>query len=151
MFANAPQQEMGIETVEIVGTQCTDWMPDGAVDEWASRCGQTMLTGKTSEFRIDMGRKRDRRPFDVVVKRIDKRGARLVAQAQAVPSDELTARELEIAQMLCEDLGNKAIAKALSLAENTIQTHTRNIFRKVGVSGVAGLVRYALRNGIIEF
>ncbi|MGH8297697.1 MAG: response regulator [Steroidobacteraceae bacterium] len=62
----------------------------------------------------------------------------------------LSARELEIVQLLAEGKGNKGVAKALGISVKTVETHRSNIMRKTGFRSLAELVRYAVRNGIIE-
>jgi DNA-binding NarL/FixJ family response regulator len=60
----------------------------------------------------------------------------------------LTVREREILQLFAEDLGSHAIADRLHLSIKTVSTHRENIVRKLGVRGIAGLTRYAMREGI---
>ena len=62
----------------------------------------------------------------------------------------LSARELEIVQLLAEGKSNKDVAKALGISVKTAETHRGNIMRKTGFGSLAQLVRYAIRNGIIE-
>jgi DNA-binding NarL/FixJ family response regulator len=60
----------------------------------------------------------------------------------------LSAREREIVGLVCQGLGTREIAARLSLAELTVSTHRRNILHKLGVHGVAGLVRFAHEHGL---
>ncbi len=60
----------------------------------------------------------------------------------------LSAREREIIGLIREGLGTREIAVRLSLAEFTVGTHRRNIMHKLGVHGVAGLVRFAHEHGL---
>lgn len=62
----------------------------------------------------------------------------------------LSARELEVVQLLAEGKSNKDVAKALGISVKTAETHRSNIMRKTGFASLADLVRYAVRNGIIE-
>ena len=62
----------------------------------------------------------------------------------------LSAREREIVQLLAEGNSNKDIARALDISVNTAETHRSNIMRKMGFASLAELVRYAIRNKIIE-
>ena len=62
----------------------------------------------------------------------------------------ITRREREILQLLAEGGANKAVAKALGISVKTAETHRARIMRKLGAKSVAGLVRYAIRNGFIE-
>jgi DNA-binding NarL/FixJ family response regulator len=66
------------------------------------------------------------------------------------PSRLLTARERQILQLLAEGRTNGEISKLLSIAVKTVETHRATLMRKLGVSSLAELVRYAIRNSIIE-
>ena len=70
--------------------------------------------------------------------------------AEAAGPPVLSPRELEIAQLLAEGKSNKEVAKALAISVKTAETHRGNIMRKTGSTSLADLVRYAIRNGIIE-
>jgi DNA-binding NarL/FixJ family response regulator len=62
----------------------------------------------------------------------------------------LSAREREIVQLLAEGNSNKDIARALAISVKTAETHRSNIMRKMGFDSLPELVRYAIRNKIIE-
>jgi two-component system response regulator NreC len=62
----------------------------------------------------------------------------------------LSAREREIVQLLAEGKSNKEIADALRISVRTTETHRASILRKLKLDSVAGLVRYAIRNKIVE-
>lgn len=56
---------------------------------------------------------------------------------------DLTPREREIAELICQGLRNGKIANALRIRPGTVKTHTRNIYRKVHVkSKIAMLLRF---------
>ncbi len=61
----------------------------------------------------------------------------------------LTAREIEIIQLIEKEMSNKQIAEQLFLSERTIETHRKNIFRKTNTSSVIGLVKYAYEHKLI--
>jgi DNA-binding NarL/FixJ family response regulator len=61
---------------------------------------------------------------------------------------QLSAREREIVGLVREGLSTRDIATRLSLAEFTVGTHRRNIMQKLGVHGVAMLVRFAHEHGL---
>ena len=63
---------------------------------------------------------------------------------------DLTARERETAQLLAEGLSNKEIASRLDISVKTAETHRTNVMRKIGAHSLADVVRYAIRNGIVE-
>jgi len=70
--------------------------------------------------------------------------------AEAVPSSlfpDLGDRELQIVKMLCEEYSSKQIADQLNISHHTVESHRSNVFKKIGVSNVAGLVKWAVNNG----
>ncbi len=64
--------------------------------------------------------------------------------------DRLTSREREIVQLLAEGKSSKEIASSLNLSVKTVETHRANLMRKLDMHNVSELVRYAVRNQIIE-
>jgi DNA-binding NarL/FixJ family response regulator len=62
----------------------------------------------------------------------------------------VTAREREIIQLLAEGNSNKEIAAALRVSTKTIEAHRANIMRKLRLRSVTDLVRYAIRNRIVQ-
>lgn len=62
----------------------------------------------------------------------------------------LSAREREIVQLLAEGKSTKEVATTLGISVKTAETHRSNIMRKGGFGSLAELVRYAIRNRIIE-
>jgi DNA-binding NarL/FixJ family response regulator len=65
----------------------------------------------------------------------------------AVP---LTPREREVLQLLAEGKSNKEVAVALEISPKTVETHRARIFAKLHLHSMNELVRYAIRNQIIE-
>jgi DNA-binding NarL/FixJ family response regulator len=63
---------------------------------------------------------------------------------------QLTPRESEIIRPLAEGKANKEIAAALGIAVRTVETHRAKIMFKLGIHSSSELVRYALRNKIVE-
>jgi len=61
----------------------------------------------------------------------------------------LTPREREVLFLVIQDLSNQQIAEQLFISPLTVETHRRNLFRKLDVSSALGLLRYALQNGMI--
>jgi DNA-binding NarL/FixJ family response regulator len=69
---------------------------------------------------------------------------------QEKPVAQLTEREVEILRLLAEGLSNKSISERLSLSENTIKYHLKNILQKLNVQNRTEAVMYAVRNNLIE-
>jgi DNA-binding NarL/FixJ family response regulator len=65
-------------------------------------------------------------------------------------SERLTSREREVLQLLAEGQANKEVASELGIATKTAETHRARIMAKLGLHSISELVRYAIRNRIIE-
>ena len=61
----------------------------------------------------------------------------------------LSARELEVLQLICQGHANRVIATRLGLSVNTVGVHRANIMSRLGVHKTAELVVYALRHGLV--
>lgn len=64
--------------------------------------------------------------------------------------NQLTPREREIVQVLAEGRSNKAVSALLGISVKTVETHRATIMKKLGISSIAELVRYAIRNAVIQ-
>jgi DNA-binding NarL/FixJ family response regulator len=62
----------------------------------------------------------------------------------------LTARELEVLQLIAVGKSNKEIASDLDLSVNTVAVHRANIMNALGLHKTAELVVYAIRNGLVN-
>lgn len=62
----------------------------------------------------------------------------------------LTARQREVVRLLVEGKSNKEVATALGLSVKTVETHRAAIMRALRLESFSHLVRYAIRNGIVE-
>lgn len=62
----------------------------------------------------------------------------------------LTSREQTILLELAQGQSNKSVAQALDISVRTVETHRKNIKRKLGISSTAGLTRYALEQGVLQ-
>lgn len=72
------------------------------------------------------------------------------ASALDAPAARLTPREREVLQLLAEGNTNKEVAAALGLGVKTTATHRASLMKKLGVRSVGDLVRYAVRNRVVE-
>ena len=59
-------------------------------------------------------------------------------------------RELEVLQLICDGLSNRAIAAKLGLSVNTVAVHRANIMNALGVHKTAELVVYAIQHGLVH-
>ena len=64
--------------------------------------------------------------------------------------EPLTSREQTILLLLAQGRANKEVASVLDISVRTVETHRKNIKRKLGISSTAGLTRYALEHGVLQ-
>jgi DNA-binding NarL/FixJ family response regulator len=74
----------------------------------------------------------------------------LEKSATAADAPHLTARELEVLQLIVDGLSNREIAAKLDLSVNTVSVHRTNIMTALGVHKAAELVVYALQHGLVK-
>lgn len=72
-------------------------------------------------------------------------------ERRAVPTQTtaLTTREQDVLLLITQGCSNRDAARALDISERTVETHRKNIKKKIGVTTTAGIIRYALDNGLI--
>lgn len=63
---------------------------------------------------------------------------------------DLSVRETQILRLIAEGKENREIAQVLGISVRTVEAHRARIMLKLDLESVTGLVRYAVRNGIIE-
>jgi DNA-binding NarL/FixJ family response regulator len=97
------------------------------------RRNKTFFTSRVSQMILDGFLNGDSRP-----------------QNAAPGGVRLTPRQREIVQLLAEGKSSKEVAVALNLSVKTAETHRANIMRKLDCHSVSEVVRYAIRNKIIE-
>ena len=65
-------------------------------------------------------------------------------------NEVLTKREIEVVRAIARGLSTKEIARQLFISENTVETHRQNIFEKMDVRNMAGLIIKAIAAGYIN-
>ncbi|MEM9920110.1 MAG: response regulator transcription factor [Bacteroidota bacterium] len=75
---------------------------------------------------------------------------RTPSQNENQPVTILSNREIEIIKLVAQEYTSQEIADKLHLSFHTIERHRKNILAKLGLRNVAGLIRYAMRKGIIK-
>ncbi len=66
------------------------------------------------------------------------------------PARELTPRQRDVLKMIAEGLSTKQIAKVMNISAKTVETHRALLMDRLNIHDVAGLVRYAIKIGLIE-
>jgi DNA-binding NarL/FixJ family response regulator len=77
------------------------------------------------------------------------KGSGAVDEQKPAPG-RLTAREREIVQLLGEGKSNKQVADLLDISVKTVETHRSHVMAKLNLHSISDLVRYAVRNNLIE-
>ena len=65
-------------------------------------------------------------------------------------NSELSERETEVLYRICQGLSNQEIAGLLRISKRTVDKHRENLLQKTNSKNTAGLVMFAIRNGIVE-
>ena len=73
---------------------------------------------------------------------------RQLTEAEVMTVGKLSDRESEVLQLVAEGNSTKEIASALYISVKTVETHRRQIMQKLNVKSIAGLVKYAVREGL---
>ena len=64
--------------------------------------------------------------------------------------EPLTSREQTVLLELAQGKSNRDVAETLNISIHTVETHRKNIKRKLGISSTAGLTRYAMEHGVLQ-
>ncbi|HTS24953.1 MAG TPA: response regulator transcription factor [Bryobacteraceae bacterium] len=72
------------------------------------------------------------------------------ALAAQIPRPDLSAREIQVLELIVQGLANKQIAYSLSIAEHTVKNHVKNILSKLGVQDRTQAATAAIQRGIIH-
>ena len=60
----------------------------------------------------------------------------------------LSEREIEVLSLIAQELNTNEIAEKLFVSVNTVETHRKSLFKKLGVKNAIGLIKFALRHGL---
>jgi DNA-binding NarL/FixJ family response regulator len=72
------------------------------------------------------------------------------SRAAGEPVERLTPRERDVVRLLADGLGNRDVGTALGLSVKTVETHRAAVMRKLRMHSIVELVRYAIRNGLVD-
>lgn len=73
-----------------------------------------------------------------------------IERTQAGRTDRLSPRQVEVLQLIAQGKTTKEVALTLNVSVKTIETHRAALMTRLGVRDVAGLVRYAVRSGLVD-
>src|ERR1700751_1958026 len=70
--------------------------------------------------------------------------------SDASPVELLTPRQREVLQLIAEGYTTKKIARTLGISVKTVEAHRTELMRRLDIHDIAGLVRYAIRVGLVK-
>lgn len=74
---------------------------------------------------------------------------KLLEAGPATHGSLLTQREIEIVRLMAQEYANKQIADKLFISERTVESHRKNIFKKLNTHSAVGVIRYAMNNNLL--
>ncbi|MBI3136315.1 MAG: response regulator transcription factor [Bacteroidetes bacterium] len=89
---------------------------------------------------------------DVTLSLLDKSNSKNASthSSAVLHVSQLTEREIEILKLVAQGMTNKEIGDSLNISHRTVDTHRTNLMKKLEVTNVAGLIRFAFKNGLIQ-
>jgi DNA-binding CsgD family transcriptional regulator len=129
---------------KIVGTKLWQWAPDARErNEWRRWIAEALLDGYSGpHFTLYEGH-----TYRCAFRKLNA-GIIVNTWGLHLPS-ELSDRELSVLTMIAQDLKPQAIAKKLRLSLSTVETYRARLKEKLKVQGTAGLIRWAVRVGLV--
>jgi two-component system response regulator NreC len=76
--------------------------------------------------------------------------AEAIRSGAPAPSEDLTAREREVLQLVAEGKTTKEIGAILGVSVKTVDAHRTRLMKKLDLHDIAGLTRYAIRQGLVQ-
>jgi DNA-binding NarL/FixJ family response regulator len=120
----------------------------------AGVCGYLLKSDAGRDLVKGVESLREHRPFftSKIAKMVLEGYLRAMADSSSADGSgvNLTDRERQIVQLLAEGKSNKEIAELLQITVKTVETHRANVMHKLNLHSIGDLVRYAIRNEIIE-
>ena len=81
-------------------------------------------------------------------------GGEVVMNTATTPKNKLveilSPREFEVLKLICQEYSSASIAKKLFVSTSTVDSHRKKLLMKLGVNNTVGLVKYAVKHGILE-
>lgn len=87
---------------------------------------------------------------DVIATLMEKDSVRVESSKTETDADSLTKREIEILKLIAQGLSNKEIGEKLFISHRTVDTHRTHLLDKLQVKNIAGLIRFAMKNGYLD-
>lgn len=154
-------QMPGLSGFEVL-QQTTEKFPDVKIvvlsvhdtEEYALRSGAAGYLPKSAaseelELAIDQVSRGEQYLSPIIAQMASLESARGGPSGRHAPV-ELTPRQREVLTLVTEGYSTKDIARTLGISVKTVETHRAQLMERLGIHDVAGLVRYAIRTGIVK-
>jgi len=80
---------------------------------------------------------------------VDRQGSTLKLSGDKLKFKKISKKERQVLQLVAEGKKNKDIAKTLGVSIKTIESHRKNIMKKLNIFSIAGLTKFAIKEGIV--
>jgi DNA-binding NarL/FixJ family response regulator len=87
---------------------------------------------------------------DVIATLMERDSVRVESSQAESETGSLTKRELEILKLIAQGFSNKEIGEKLFISHRTVDTHRTHLLDKLQVKNIAGLIRFAMKNGYLD-
>ncbi len=67
-----------------------------------------------------------------------------------IANTKFSGKEIELVRLLCKQMTTKEISGHINLSERTVEQYRSNIIRRIGAKNIAGVIKFALQNGIVN-
>lgn len=81
---------------------------------------------------------------------IDNQGNRFTTSDKLPKSNDISKKEREVLQLIAEGEKNRDIAEKMGVSIKTVESHRRNIMKKLNIYNIAGLTKFAIKEGIVS-
>jgi DNA-binding CsgD family transcriptional regulator len=134
----------GPPIADVIGTKIWKWAPHGELNRWREFLSAAILDGHSGPHLTRYAEDK----YVVETTRVS--NVAVVARWKPHCPAILSAQETRVLRLICDDLRSSQIAEQLGVTVNTVETYRARLKAKVGVDGTAGLVRWAVRVGLVS-
>jgi DNA-binding NarL/FixJ family response regulator len=117
----------------------------------AGACGYVLKSSAFSELMQAIKESMNGRTYlskDLTAAVLDDYARRAADGFKTNDLDKLSAREREITQLVAEGKSSSEVAQLLHISVRTVETHRHNVMEKLNIRSIAGLTKFAIRNGL---
>lgn len=137
----------GYSRTELIGTPAWKWVQAKDIDQ-CKRTLSTAIVTRSRESFVHVGT-RDDTAYKVTYVPLPM-SATIIGEIQVVSTHSLTDREMQVLDAICNDETPQHLSTRLGLSISTIESYRASLKRKLDAKGTAGIVRAAIRMGLLS-